>query len=59
MAMAVDGLTTISPTGTWVVPPPGTSANTAVSGATPAALGLLNTSSGRRALHGLRGHVLG
>ena len=45
MAMAVDALTTMSPTGTWVVPPPGTSANTAVSGATPAALGLLNTSS--------------
>ena len=46
MAMAVDGLTTMSPTGTWVVPPPGTSANPAVSGASPADLGLLNMSSG-------------
>jgi hypothetical protein len=45
-AMAVDALTALSPTGTWLVPPPGTSTNTAVTGATPADLGLLNVSSG-------------
>ena len=58
MALAVDGLTHRSRRpATWVVPPPGTSANPAVSGAAPAALALLNTSARRRALHGLRGHA--
>jgi Family of unknown function (DUF5719) len=45
MAMAVDALSTMPSTGTWVVPPPGTSANPAVSGAAPADLGLVNLSS--------------
>ena len=44
MALAVDGLSSASPTGTWVVPPPGTSANPAVQGAAPAFLALTNTS---------------
>ncbi len=44
MAMAVDGLSTASPTGEWVLPPPGTSANPAVSGAAPTYLALTNTS---------------
>ena len=44
MALAVDGLSARSPTGTWVVPPPGTSANPAVQGAAPASLALTNTS---------------
>ena len=44
MALAVDGLTSAMPTGVWVVPPPGTSANPAVSGAAPATLALTNTS---------------
>ena len=43
-AMAVDGLSTASPTGEWVVPPPGTSANPAVSGAAPTSLAFTNTS---------------
>ncbi len=43
-APAVDGLSTDSPSGVWVVPPPGTSANPAVSGAAPASLALTNTS---------------
>ena len=44
MALAVDGLSTASPSGTWVVPPPGTSANPAVPGAAPAFLALTNIS---------------
>jgi Family of unknown function (DUF5719) len=44
MALAVDGLSTQSPTGEWVVPPPGTSASPAVSGAAPSYLAVLNTS---------------
>jgi hypothetical protein len=44
MALAVDGLSSQSATREWVVPPPGTSANPAVSGATPHYLALLNTS---------------
>ena len=44
MALAVDELGSASPTGTWVVPPPGTSANPAVPGAAPAFLALTNTS---------------
>jgi hypothetical protein len=44
MAMAVDGLSTASPTGEWVLPPPGTSANPAVSGAAPTSLAFTNTS---------------
>jgi len=43
-ALAVDDLSTASPTGVWVVPPPGTSANPAVSGAAPGSLALTNTS---------------
>ena len=46
IAPAVDGLTTLSPTGQWVVPPPGTAASPAVSGAAPAYLALDNVSSG-------------
>ena len=46
MAVAVDGLSTRSPSGEWVVPPPGTADNPAVSGAAPAYLALLNTSAG-------------
>ena len=46
IAPAVDGLTTLSPTGQWVVPPPGTAASPAVSGAAPAYLALDNISSG-------------
>ena len=41
-ATAVDGLTTTSPTGEWLVQPPGTSGNLAVSGAAPHTLALLN-----------------
>ena len=44
MAPAVDGLSTTSPTGEWVVPPPGTATSPAVTGAAPASLALLNTS---------------
>ena len=44
MALAVDGLSAASPTGTWVVPPPGTSATLAVGGAAPASLAMTNTS---------------
>lgn len=43
-AIAVDGLTTTTPSGEWVVPPPGTSGNLAVSGAAPHALALVNVS---------------
>jgi hypothetical protein len=45
VAVAVGGLSTDSPSGEWVVPPPGTSASPAVSGAAPAYLALLNTST--------------
>jgi hypothetical protein len=44
VAVAVDGLSAGAPSGEWVVPPPGTSANPAVSGAIPAYLALFNTS---------------
>jgi hypothetical protein len=44
VALAVDGLSTQSPTREWVVPPPGTSSSPAVSGAAPDYLALLNTS---------------
>ena len=44
MSLAVSALGAASPTGQWVVPPPGTSATPAVSGATPAMLGLFNAS---------------
>ena len=44
MALAVDGVSAASPTGTWVVPPPGTSATLAVDGAAPTSLALTNTS---------------
>ena len=45
LADAVDGRSTASPTGQWVVAPPGTSAAPAVSGAAPQFLALTNTSS--------------
>jgi hypothetical protein len=41
---AIDGLSAASPTGYWVVPPPGTQAAPAVSNAAPYQLALLNTS---------------
>jgi hypothetical protein len=41
-AAAVDGLTTTTPAHEWLVPPPGTSGNLAVSGAAPHTLALLN-----------------
>jgi hypothetical protein len=41
---AIGGLSTASPTGLWVVPPPGTQAAPVVSGALPYQLALLNTS---------------
>ncbi len=44
MAMAVDGLSTESPTGEWLVPGPGTSASPAVSGVVLNSLALTNTS---------------
>jgi Family of unknown function (DUF5719) len=46
VVLAVDGLSMGTPSSEWVVPPPGTSANPAVTGAAPSYLGLLNTSSG-------------
>ena len=46
VSVAVDGASTMSPTGEWVVPPPGTASSPAVSGAAPASLALLNTSAG-------------
>ncbi len=46
MTPAVDGLSTTSPSGEWVVPPPGTTSSPAVSGAAPMSLALLNTSGG-------------
>jgi hypothetical protein len=46
MAVAVDGLSTMSPSGEWVVPPPGTADDPAVSGVAPAYLALLNSSAG-------------
>jgi len=45
MVLAVDGLSSAAPSGEWVVPPPGTSESPAVSGAAPAYLALLNTST--------------
>jgi Family of unknown function (DUF5719) len=44
MALAVDGQNSASPPAAWVVPPPGTTATPAVSGAAPAYLALTNTS---------------
>ena len=44
MALAVDGVSAASPTGAWVVPPPGTSATLAVGAAAPTSLALTNTS---------------
>jgi len=46
MAVAVDGLSTVSPSGGWVVPPPGTAGNPAASDVAPTYLALFNTSSG-------------
>jgi hypothetical protein len=45
MVAAVGGLSTDSPSGEWVVPPPGTSDSPAVSGAAPASLALFNSSA--------------
>ncbi len=47
LATAVDALTTETPTHEWVVPPPGTSGNLAVSGAAPQTLAVFNLSSAR------------
>ena len=44
MAVAIDGLSARSPTGEWLVPPPGTRSTPAVATAAPAFLALLNTS---------------
>jgi hypothetical protein len=44
VAVAVDGLSSAAPSRQWVVPPPGSSANPAVSGAAPAYLAIFNTS---------------
>jgi hypothetical protein len=46
MAVAVDGLSTRSPSDEWVVPPPGTAGNPAASDVAPTYLALLNTSAG-------------
>ena len=48
MVVAVGGLSTDSPSGEWVVPPPGTSDSPAVTGAAPAYLALFNTSTSPR-----------
>ena len=45
-SLAVDGVSTMAPTGEWVVPPPGTASSPAVTGAAPTSLALLNTSAG-------------
>ncbi|HEY5384900.1 MAG TPA: DUF5719 family protein [Acidimicrobiales bacterium] len=45
VVVAVGGLSTDSPSGEWVVPPPGTSDSPAVSGAAPAYLALFNSST--------------
>ncbi len=44
MAPAVDGLSIATPSGEWVVPPPGTTDSPAVTGAAPQYLALWNTS---------------
>jgi hypothetical protein len=44
VANAIDGLSTRSPTGLWVAPPPGTQAAPVVSGAAPYSLALMNAS---------------
>jgi hypothetical protein len=44
LALAVDGAAQASPTRTWVIPPPGTAANPAVSGAAPSSVAVTNTS---------------
>jgi Family of unknown function (DUF5719) len=44
MAVAVAGSGATSPSGMWVVPPPGTAGSSPASGAAPAYLALLNTS---------------
>jgi hypothetical protein len=46
VVVAVDGLSARSPSHQWVVPPPGSAASPAVSGAAPESLALLNTSTG-------------
>lgn len=46
MAVGVDGLSTMSPSGEWVVPPPGTVGNAAAGSVAPTYLALLNTSAG-------------
>ena len=50
-SVAVDGVSTTSPTGEWVVPPPGTKNSPAVSGAASVSLALLNTSAGPGSYH--------
>jgi hypothetical protein len=44
MANAIGELSTVSPTGLWVLPPPGSGSTPVVSGALPEHLALLNTS---------------
>ncbi len=43
-ALGVDGANAQSPTGTWVMPPPGSSGTVPVAGAAPAGLAVLNVS---------------
>ncbi len=47
MAQAIDVLNVTAPVGEWVVPPPGTAADPAISGATPGHLALANESGAR------------
>jgi hypothetical protein len=47
LATAVGALSTGTPTNEWIVPPPGTSGNLAVSGAAPQTLAVVNLSSVR------------
>jgi hypothetical protein len=48
LATAVDALTTATPTSEWLVPPPGTAGNLAVSGAAPQSLAVVNLSRARQ-----------
>jgi hypothetical protein len=51
LAPGIAGSSMTSPTGEWVVPPPGTSANPAVGGAAPNSLALSNTSGAPATYH--------
>jgi hypothetical protein len=50
LSNAVSGLASSTPSGEWVVPPPGTSANPAISGAAPSTLALLNVGGARETI---------